>query len=130
MPKNLRVERERFDEAVEIIRRRFPRLRLEFKHDPQVDALVDIPRQPGLDFGVNINLQNYDELHISAGALWVEWFPCGEQEVFDRFIEAVTGILLGTFRIIEHRVMGSPGKAELQRPANGGWQTIAVWSNL
>ena len=92
--------------------------------------MLDIPQQPGLDFDLRINLQNLDEMHMSAGALWVEWFPCGDQEVFNQFIEAATGLLSGSHRIVEYHVAGSPVKAELQRPTDAGWQKIAVWSNF
>ncbi len=36
---------------------------------------LEIPKQPGLDFDVNLNLQG-DELHLNAGTgFWLEWFP-------------------------------------------------------
>jgi hypothetical protein len=33
------------------------------------------PEQAGLSFAVSLNLQNVDELHLSAPGFWVEWFP-------------------------------------------------------
>src|SRR2546430_16306552 len=112
-----RVEIERFNEALERIRRTFPNLRLEVEYDhPHVDASMDIPTQHGLAFEVTINLQNLDELHLSAGPLWVEWFPCGDARVFNNFMEAIVGLLSGRFRILEHLVGSSTAKAELQRP--------------
>jgi hypothetical protein len=35
---------------------------------------MEVPRQSGLAFDVILNLQG-DELHLSAGAFWLEWFP-------------------------------------------------------
>ena len=131
MTRTRKLERKRFDETVDIVRLRFPTLHLAIDHDdPHVDARLEIPRQPGLDFDVSINLQNLDELHINAGALWVEWFPCGDQQVFNQFIEATTGLLSGSHRIVEYHGAGAPAKAELQRPTGSGRQKIAVWSNL
>jgi hypothetical protein len=32
---------------------------------------------------VELNHQNADELHLNVGEhFWVEWFPCGDDEVF------------------------------------------------
>src|SRR5262249_12437409 len=86
----------------ESIQLAFPHLtmRLDRQH-PHVDLNMDIPSQPGLLFNVNINLQG-DELHLDVGALWLEWFPCTDADVVARFREAVRGVLLGTFRIVEH----------------------------
>ncbi len=119
---------ERFNEAVEGIRRAFPNLQLEVDDDhPHVDASVDIPTQPGLAFDVNINLQN-DELHLSAGEFWVEWFPCGDAAVFNNFMDAVVGLLSGRYRILEYLVGSTTARAELQRPSSAGWETIATRS--
>ena len=116
----LRVDIERFNEAVDGIRRAFPSLRIEVDEDhPHVDASVDIPSQPGLAFDVNINLQN-DELHLSAGEFWVEWFPCGDAVVFNNFMDAVVGLLSGRYRILEQRVGSSTARAQLQLRAPAG----------
>lgn len=127
-----KTEIERFDQAIQIIRDRFPQLRIEIDQDhPHVDALAEIPQQPGLDFDVGINLQNADELHLTAGHLWVEWFPCGDQEVFDQYVEAVIGILSGEYRIVESYVLGSAVTAQLQRPqVDGSWERVTGWGNL
>ncbi len=129
MPRRLEIDR--FTEAVEIVRRRFPSLRLAVTYEhPHVHAAAELPAQPGLLFDVTIDLQNQDELHLGAGALWAEWFPCGEQEVFDGFIEAVLGLLSGDFRILEYRVGSTTTRAELQRPSDRGWQTLATYRKL
>ena len=124
----LRLEIERFNEAVERIRQTFPNLRIEIASDhPHVNASLDIPAQPGLAFDVNINLQN-DELHLSAGEFWVEWFPCGDTAVFENFMDAVIGLLSGRYRILEYLVGSSTARAQLQRPSTVGWETIATRS--
>src|SRR5580765_4235390 len=99
-------------------------------HPAHMDLSTHIPAQPGLCFDVNLNLQNLDELHLSASALWVEWFPCTNLEKVAEYCEAVSGLLSGRFRISEHWRGGRVVKAERQRPDEGGWNTIAGWSIL
>jgi len=55
---------------------------------------MDIPAQPGLSFEVHLNLQNRDELHLVASAFWCEWFPCSNPKKVERYIEAVSGLLV------------------------------------
>ena len=127
------IEIARFNEVIAIVRSEFPHLRIDVaENHPHVEALVEIPSQPGLDFDVCINLQNCDEFHLNAGEhFWVEWFPCNDPEVFQRYVEAVRGVLSGRFRIVEFFVFGRAIKAQLQRPSeNGAWETIATWGNL
>jgi hypothetical protein len=125
------VEAERFAEAVAAIRARFPTLHIDVEAEPRdVDALATIPAQGGLEFEVGMNLQNLDELHLTASHLWVEWFPCGEPAVFQRFLEAAIGLISGQYRILESYVLGKAVKAELQRPIQEDWETVATWSNL
>lgn len=116
-----------FNEVSDHLRRTFPDLAFHVNYEHHdVDAALDIPRQPGLSFDVHINLQNLDEIHLSAEDLWVDWFPCGEQEVMDEFLEALPGLLNGSYRILQHVRSGKVKKAELQRPAKEGWKTIAL----
>ena len=109
------------------IRDAFPWLSMRLDREPaQVDLSMDIPRQPGLAFDVNLNLQG-DELHLSAGAFWLEWFPCTRPDVVDAYREAVHGLISGAYRIREQYRGGKAFKAELQRPDRDGWQTIGTW---
>jgi len=86
---------------------------------------MSIPRQPGLLFDVQLNLQNIDELHLNASALWVSWFPCTKPQIVEEYFEAVSGLLSGRFRILEHWRGTRVVRAELQRPSQEGWRTIA-----
>lgn len=130
MRMNGSIQLARFNEAVDIIRQMFPELVLHVQEQPlHVDAAVDIPEQPTLDFRVHINLQK-DEIHLLVGAFEVEWFPCSDREVFGQFLEATKGLLSGSFRIVEYYVAGFAVKAKLQKPDDGDWETVAVWSNL
>ncbi len=93
------------DEIVQLlneIRNAFPHLEMKMEHDrPDVDLNLDIPQQDGLKFNVNVNLQG-DELHLSAGHFWLEWFPCSNLHIVEEFREAVLGLLSGEFRILEY----------------------------
>jgi hypothetical protein len=82
-----------------------------------------------LKFDINLNLQG-DELHLSAGHFWVEWFPCDDLQKANRYIDAVSGLISGKYRILESYRLGRAVKAELQQPAGAGWATIATWANL
>lgn len=113
------------------LRTAFPTLRmnLELEH-PQLDLNMDIPQQAGLAFDVNLNLQG-DELHLSTGSFWLEWFPCTKPEIRELYQDAVIGLLAGRYRIVEHYLGGWAVKAQLQRPTSeAAWQTIGTWGNL
>jgi len=90
---------------------------------------LDIPQQEGLTVPVNLNLQG-DELHMNAGAFRLEWFPCGEEFIQQRYFAAVQGFLSGRLRIREHCRDTRVIKAELQEPQGDGWRTIGTWSTV
>jgi hypothetical protein len=115
----------------ERIRTAFPALTMKLDlHPEDIDLAMDIPAQPGLSFRVDLNLQNLDELHLVASALWVEWFPCTDPKKVEDYFEAVSGLLSGQFRILEHWRGKRVVRAELQRPHDGGWKTMANWLTL
>jgi hypothetical protein len=122
------VDRSAMIRLFEEIRDAFPQLSMRLDHDPpNVDLNMDIPEQPGLTFDMNLNLQG-DELHLNAGAFWLEWFPCTRPDVVQAYRETVHGLLSGIYRIRERHRGGRPFKAELQKPDQGGWQTIGTWN--
>jgi len=112
---------------IEDIQAAFPALRMRVdSEDRNVDVSVEIPSQAGLDFRVNLNLQNRDELHLSAGdAFWCSWFPSSDSAVVQHYRNAVTGLLSGRHRIVEYRHWRLTIGADLQEPTAGGWKTIA-----
>ena len=115
----------------ENLRATFPALSMNLDLRPaHVDLAMDIPAQPGLSFNVHLNLQNLDELHLSASAFWYEWFPCTNPKKVERYYEAVSGLLSGEFRILEHWRGRRPVKAHLQRPSNGDWENVATWLDV
>lgn len=124
------VDRAAIIALFEDVRAGFPKLMMALELDaPNVDLNMDVQKQPGLAFDVNLNLQG-DELHLLAGSFWLEWFPCTDVEVMAKYREAVTGLLSGDFRILEHRIGEWAVKAQLQRPVSDQWQTIGTWANV
>jgi hypothetical protein len=109
---------------------RFPALKLVENVDEHVEISITIPVQPGLSHDVGLGLQNQDELHLYIGHLWVEWFPCTKRDRVEEYLEAVTGFLSGSYRVLEHYRGTKCYKAQLQKPANGGWRTIATWATI
>jgi hypothetical protein len=117
--------------AFEKIKGRFPFLSMNLDlHHAHVDVAMDIPAQPCLSFEVHLDLQNIDELHLVASAFWCEWFPCTNPKKVERYIEAVSGLLSGEFRILEHWRGRRPVKAQLQRPVGTGWKKVATWGDV
>jgi hypothetical protein len=113
------------------IRAAFPALAMNLNlHHKHVDLAMDIPAQHGLSFDIHLNLQNLDELHLVASALWFEWFPCTNPKRVEQYFEAVSGLLSGQFRIFENWRGKRAVKAQLQCPSDRGWKTIATWTVL
>ena len=103
-------------------------MKLEVNH-PLLGLNIDIPQQNGMSFKVNLYLEG-DELHLCAGdLLWLEWFPCNESEIVQKFFDAVRGVLTGKYRILEYYRFGRGVKALLQRPGSVGWETIGTSSS-
>jgi hypothetical protein len=128
-----RVEIDRFNEAIDRVRRAFPTLHIDVSGEtPHVHALAEVPVQPGLEFTISLYLANCDELHLNAGRhFWVEWFPADRQDVLDKYVGAAIGLLAGDCRIVELTAFGRVVRARLERSTAGDrWVTIATWSNL
>ena len=59
----------------EQLRADYPHLHASIDHDhDDYDINMSIGEQTGLAFDVGLHLQE-DELCLSAGAFWLEWFP-------------------------------------------------------
>ena len=116
-------------DTFERIQRQFPSLSMRIHNDQPVELCMDIHKQTGLKFNIDLNLQNNDELHlVVAGNFWLEWFPCTKKKKVEEYIEAVSGVLSGKYRILEHYRDKKVVKAELQSPEKDGWKTIGTWA--
>src|SRR5215471_10552042 len=130
MPMRRTVDRDQTVKLFEDIRSSFPHLQMDLQlWHRHVEVWMEARRQPGLMFDVNLNLQG-DELHLSAGVFWFEWFPSTNPEVIRKYRDAIDGLLSGKYRILEHYIGPRPVKAQLQEPDGAGWRTIATWCNL
>ncbi|MCA3056581.1 MAG: hypothetical protein ING30_06150 [Burkholderiales bacterium] len=116
--------------AFERVREAFPSLEVVEDTATQVDVSLDIPVQPGMKHHVHLNLQNIDELHFNVGSFRLAWFPCTDSANVEYYVEAVTGFISGRLRVLEHYRGKRCIKAELQAPANGGWNTIGTTTRL
>jgi hypothetical protein len=94
-----------------------------------VDAELTIPSQPGLPFEIWLSIKG-DELHLAAGAFWLEWFPSTDPTRVAEYHDAVVGLVSGRYRIVEVARGGTPVKAVLQRPGQTGWESIGSWHTL
>lgn len=102
----------------------FPDLKFNYDfNDKNVDISVDVPKQKGLDFDVNLNLQT-DELHISTKHFWGSWFTIKNPHVVDLYKDAVVGLLSGKYRIVQYWDGDTLAKSLLQKPVDNQWQTI------
>lgn len=130
---NRKIERERFEQVLALLAREFPNVRVEVERDhPHVEAAADIPVQAGVSVPISINLQNADELHLNLGEHFaVGWFPCGRDEVFHRYCEALRGWLSGGYQVVESYIGRKAVSANLQEPVKGGgWKNVTAWGNL
>jgi hypothetical protein len=111
----------------ERLRQSFPTLdiALDVSH-PEVSVMLDVIPQPGIAFGMSGWLDG-DELHLKAGHFHLEWFPCTEPEVAERYFDALEGLLQGRLRIVERYVGGTAVSARLQAPDKAGWRTLGRW---
>jgi hypothetical protein len=126
------VEIERFNDAIDRIRRAFPTLRINISgKTPHIEAAAEVPVQPGLKFKISLALAG-DELNLYVGRhFWVEWFPADRQDVSDDYAEAAIGLIAGDCRIVELTRFGRVVGARLERSTPAGkWVRIATWSNL
>ena len=106
------------------LRAAFPGLEIRVEPDhPQVDLNIDVPRQAGLPFAINLSLQE-DELHLSVGGFWRSYHPCDRPDVLQWFRDTVSGLLTGSYRVLSHYRGRRCVAGDLQRLEAGEWKTI------
>ena len=117
-----------FDIAVKTfkeIQNYFPGLTMTMYYEHEhVDLSMDIPKQDGIDFVINLNLQNGDELHISTDHIWCQLFSAESQELVDFFYYSVLAIIKGEYRILQFVKNDKVYKSFLQKPNGENWETI------
>lgn len=121
------------------ISQRFPHLcLLKVSGDP-AELGITLPAQDGLDHPVWLGHDGLDALHFSVGHFWlewhpflapdivIEWSPCTNEDVVTAYVDAVSGFLSGSWRVLEHHRGYQCMISELQAPIANGWKTIAGW---
>ncbi len=97
-------------------------LTIQKLHEPNVELLMEIPRQPGLSFDLTVGLQNADEVNIGFEGFWSYISP------FDRKRELVSslldGIVSGACRLATHRQFDRVVKRVLERRVGDKWEPV------
>ena len=89
-----------------------------------LDLSMNIPKQIGIDFEINLNLQNEDELHISTDYIWCQFFSADSEDLVNKFYESVIGIINGEYRILQFVRNDKVYKTFLQKPNGNNWETV------
>jgi len=106
------------------IRNTFSTFEMHTGETDEGEPQLVIPRQAGLLFEVSLYLSD-DVLSLCAGEHFKgDWFPCLDPDVVSAFEEAVSGVLVGDFRVVEHHRGSRFRKAILERPTADGWEPV------
>lgn len=107
------------------IQNHFPDLTMIIYYDYEnFDLSMDIPIQNGVDFEINLNLQNEDELHISTEYIWCQFFSADSEDLVEKFYESAIGLIKGDYRILQFVKNDTVYKTFLQKPKGEDWETI------
>jgi len=113
--------------AFQIIKDTFPNLIVDLNTqtgDSDVELEMRIEIQEGLDFGIYLNFQNKDQLHLWSNTMSLEYFPANDPEITKKFIDAVIGIISGRYRILQKVRNSIPYTSYLQKKEDEKWVTI------
>ncbi|UPT63229.1 MAG: hypothetical protein M0D54_01275 [Hyphomonadaceae bacterium JAD_PAG50586_4] len=90
--------------------------------EPNVELLMELPRQPGLSFDLTLGLQNADELSIGFEGFWSYIFPFNQKH--ELVSSLLDGIVSGACRLAVHRQFGLVVKRVLERRVGDNWEPI------
>jgi hypothetical protein len=101
------------------------RLRLEWDDQKAVSLAASLPRQPGLDWSLWLNLQD-DEIGVQSPFFYVEWFPSDDPKEEASFVEVVDGLLDGSVRLVcKFGSRGAlPYSVSFEKAAGSGWDRV------
>ena len=113
------------ERAIAAIRAAAPHLRTGARPEwaKADDIVLTYPKQSGLAFDVCCYLAD-DILNLTAHNFWGEWFPCDYPGVEQRYVESVTSLLRGEWRLVEARRGNRIIWTKLERPEGAGWRTV------
>ena len=107
------------------IKNGFPNLTMIMDYDNEnLDLSMNILKQIGIDFEINLSLQNEDELHISTDYIWCQFFSVDSEDLVNKFYESVIGIINGEYRILQFVRNDKVYKTFLQKPNGNNWETV------
>lgn len=118
------MQRDFTNEAEELFRAFAARhaLAIEKLDEPNVELLMRIPAQRGLDFELTLGLQNNAEINVGFEEFWSYFFPFEKQR---RNVEkALDGLMSGDTRLATHRQFGWVVKRVLEVNDSGTWKPI------
>jgi hypothetical protein len=113
------------ERAIAEIAARFPHLRMEREPSREVEILVILRVQPGLQHEIQLTSPNGDELYFSLRHCRMDWFPSTNPEQAAAFVDVVCGFLSGAYRLFEHHRGQRCVRTDLQSPGEEGWKTIS-----
>jgi len=118
------MQRDFAPEAEELFRSFATRhsLVIEKLDEPNVELLMRISAQRGLDFELTLGLQNTDELNIGFEKFWSYFFPFEKQR--HNVEQALDGLMSGDTRLATHRQFGWVVKRVLEVCNGGTWKPI------
>jgi hypothetical protein len=101
------------------------RLQLEWIDHAPVSVAANLPKQPGLDWSLWLNLQD-DEIGVQNPFFYVEWFPADDPEEVSSFVELVDGLIDGSVRMVcKFGGRGDlPYAVSFEKAAGPGWNRV------
>jgi hypothetical protein len=105
------------------IQEKNPEILMVFYDDPNYDLSIDIPVQDNMMFEL-FCYQDFDTLGLQAGNVTCEFFPITEDEIMEEYINAVSGLLKGSYRIVSFSKAHLFYKSILQKETKNGWKTV------
>ena len=114
-------------DTIEQIRDFYPDLTARWEdHEDGFGFSLEYLEQAGLAFDVTLVFREDDTLQLEAPDLVVEYFPCGESDVQERFVDVACGLIDGRYRIVYFRRGSRLLKSQLQIPSGDTWKPTAT----
>ncbi|MBY0224604.1 MAG: hypothetical protein K2Q28_02220 [Hyphomicrobium sp.] len=130
MTKDLSAGSDAAHQLIATLAKRCPDLEIVPSEHSAGELGWNIPVQQGLTTELWLSFSNNDEMHFSLENFRISFFPCTDSIEGEKFVDAVSGFIDGTYQIIEHYRGSRCVRADLQKPNGDEWETIASSSRL
>jgi hypothetical protein len=117
---------ERVADLVALIRSSFSAL-TAIMDDP---LTLEFPMQPGLAFPLRLYSPYSDEFQLMAGAFQKTWWLPGTPDLREECLDLMTGLIAGSYRLIEEYALGRLVRVQLERQTANDWETCATRVSL